>query len=94
LCSDIEKFAQQRILAIYPDLEADIVVVPHHGSTATTDPAFLEALKPQFLLCSSDKYHQNPFVPSAASFFTARDGLIRIRVNRTGRITFNTTRQD
>jgi len=99
LCSDIEKFAQQRILALYPDLEADIVVVPHHGSTATTDPAFLEALKPQFLIYSSAQfkakpYQQIPFVPSAASFFTARDGLIRIRIDRTGRITFNTTRQD
>ena len=42
ICSDIEKFAQNEILRLYPDLKADVLILPHHGSLKTTDLSFIE----------------------------------------------------
>ena len=55
LCSDIEQFAQRELLRLYPDLKADIVIVPHHGSTNTLEQNFLESLDADILICSTDK---------------------------------------
>lgn len=52
LCSDIEGPAQERVLALYPDLKADVVVVPHHGSVRTLHSGFLDQLAPSLLVCS------------------------------------------
>src|SRR4030042_1647689 len=55
LCSDIEEFAQRELLRLYPALKADVVVVPHHGSTTTLDLKFLEHLDADILICSCDQ---------------------------------------
>src|SRR4030043_442897 len=52
LCSDIEEFAQRELLRLNPDLKADVVVVPHHGSVTTLDAEFLEHLDADVLICS------------------------------------------
>jgi competence protein ComEC len=90
LCSDIEKFTQQKILEIYPDLKADIVIAPHHGSVTTTDDDFIERLSPKFLVysCDEDQYQNQSkkIIKSATRLFTARDGLVRISVSSKGKI--------
>jgi competence protein ComEC len=92
-CSDIEKFAQRKILETYPGLKADIVIAPHHGSTATTDPNFIEKLAPKFLIysCSQTQYeNQSKLICKSTRLFTAYDGLIRIRISNKGKITCST----
>jgi competence protein ComEC len=92
-CSDIEKFAQQKILETYPDLKADVVIAPHHGSTATTDPNFIEKLAPKFLVysCGQTQYeNQSKIVCKSTRLFTTKDGLIRIRISNKGKITCST----
>jgi competence protein ComEC len=42
ICSDIEKFAQREILRLYPDLKADVLIMPHHGSAKTSEPSFAD----------------------------------------------------
>jgi competence protein ComEC len=59
LCSDIEKFAQQQIMSRHPDLKADVVVVPHHGSVRTLDDRFLAQLGARILLCSCGRQDFN-----------------------------------
>jgi len=59
LCSDIEKFAQQQIMSQHPDLRADVVVVPHHGSVRTLDDRFLAQLGARTLLCSCGRQDFN-----------------------------------
>jgi competence protein ComEC len=91
LCSDIEKFAQAQILATIPDLKADIVIVPHHGSTRTSYAAFLEKLGPDILIVSCDRtqyerYSTAPRKDNAKSLYTARDGAITVRINKNGMI--------
>ncbi len=94
LCSDIEEFAQKELLRLYPDLHADVVVVPHHGSTATLDVEFLKHLDPDVLIYSRgrDRYGKTrrdmdstrylPF--EAMSLCTSKDGAITIFVDTDG----------
>ncbi|HEW79143.1 MAG TPA: DNA internalization-related competence protein ComEC/Rec2, partial [Phycisphaerales bacterium] len=96
LCSDIEKFAQRQLLRLYPNLKADIVIVPHHGSVKTTDADFLENLKADILIysCSRRQYERTSRdslpvtrAPNKAKlFYTARDGAITVYINRDGTI--------
>jgi competence protein ComEC len=93
LCSDIEKFAQAQLLAIIPDLKANVVVVPHHGSRRTLDSNFLEGLESKILICSCDRTQYQRYVTvgnkdNPNSFYTARDGTIAVRIARDGTIRF------
>jgi len=53
LCSDIEKFAQRELLRLNPDLKADIVFVPHHGSVSTLRDDFLRSKHGTIVVCIS-----------------------------------------
>jgi competence protein ComEC len=92
LCSDIEEFAQQELLRLYPNLTADIVIAPHHGSMNTLDQTFLQSLHPTILICSCAKTArqkrrvvQPPNV--AQCFYTPTDGAVTVRISKDGRIT-------
>jgi len=96
LCSDIEEFAQTELLALYPGLRADVVVVPHHGSAKTLGANFLAHLDTSVVICSCDRAQyermigdsaSTPFSPNRAkSFYTARNGAIRVCVSEDGTV--------
>ena len=91
LCSDIETGAQQAILTLHPDLQADVVVVPHHGSVRTLAPGFLERLRPSVLICSCGRraYERGsmPTAPSGSEcLVTARDEAISVCIDPSGRV--------
>ncbi len=94
LCSDIEELAQAELLRLNPELRADIVVIPHHGSSKTLKQDFLENLGPEFLICSCSysqykRQDSNEVENYADAFYTARDGAINIRINKNGLVTAN-----
>ncbi|MHC4326436.1 MAG: ComEC/Rec2 family competence protein, partial [Planctomycetota bacterium] len=94
LCSDIEKFAQRELLRLCPDLQADVVVVPHHGSTATLDAEFLEHLDADVLIrsCGRSRYQKmghdtdsTRYAPVKAVLLgTSDDGAITVSVDTDG----------
>jgi competence protein ComEC len=91
LCSDIEQSAQGQLLQRYPNLKADVLVVPHHGSTKTLAPDFIERLNPKVLICScSQSQYQDCQVvqpnQDQTTFYTGRDGAVSIHVDRAGRL--------
>lgn len=96
LCSDIEKYAQREILRLYPDLKADIVVVPHHGLATTLDMKFLESLDADVLIssCGRSQYERmaRDTVPvrgapeKAGPFYTHKDGAITVCIDKDGTI--------
>jgi competence protein ComEC len=91
LCSDIESLAQQEILGLYPDLTADVVVVPHHGSARTLRDGFLDRLDPNLLLCSCSPWdwEQGRVRRDAARRelrLTAMDGAISVCIDNAGMI--------
>jgi len=45
---DAEKEAEADILSKYPNLEADVVKIAHHGRSDSTSAAFVERVKPKY----------------------------------------------
>ncbi len=96
LCSDIEKYAQRELFRLYPDLKADIVFVPHHGSVTTLDDNFLQKLGPDILIYSCDvvQYERRSRMVkqenNIKSFYTAKHGAIVICISRYGSISTKT----
>jgi competence protein ComEC len=96
LCSDIEEYAQREILRLRPDLKADIVIIPHHGSAKTLDAAFLENLNAKVLICSCDRTQYERIIGNAGpasgtpnrtkTLYTAEDGAITVVVGSDGTI--------
>ena len=94
LCSDIEEFAQRELLRLSPDLEADVVVVPHHGSATTLDVEFLKHLDADVLIfsCGRRQYEMMGrdmesmrYVPAEnKSLCTSEDGAITVFVDKNG----------
>ncbi len=52
LTGDIEKVAEKQLLADYPELEADVLLVPHHGSKTSSSMNFISQLKPEIAVFS------------------------------------------
>jgi competence protein ComEC len=87
LCSDIEKEAQQKILEMYPDLRVDILLLPHHGSTNTRLPIFVEKLAPTIILCSCAKSQFEKYQADPGAIYTCQTGTVTIAVDKIGTIT-------
>ena len=100
LCSDIEEFAQNELLKLYPDLNPDIVVVPHHGSMNTLVVDFLKILNADILIysCSQSQYERIirneaqtiSGLGNVKTFYTAEDGAITISIKKQGEINITT----
>jgi len=90
LCSDIELFAQEQIFQMYADLRADVVVMPHHGSTRNLIDGFVERIGAQLVVisCSRSRY-EAAFRPKAGikAFYTPVDGAVTVKITPDGTIT-------
>jgi competence protein ComEC len=53
LTGDISSKVEQKLMSIYPQLRADILQVPHHGSKTSSSQAFLSQLSPNIALVSA-----------------------------------------
>jgi competence protein ComEC len=94
ICSDIEKFAQKEILRLYPDLKADVLIMPHHGSTKTTEPTFVDKTGAAVTIASNSEssYEKGQVIrpqKGLKSYYTGLDGAVTVRVSKQGAI--NTT---
>ncbi|MGA2172762.1 MAG: DNA internalization-related competence protein ComEC/Rec2 [Sedimentisphaerales bacterium] len=91
ISSDIEKFAQNEILRLYPDLKADVLIAPHHGSVKTLERDFINRLQPGTIICSCDRtsYEEERVIRQSAGsglYHTGTDGAVTVRVNKQGTI--------
>jgi competence protein ComEC len=89
--SDIKKFAQKEILRLYPDLKADVLIAPHHGSAKTLEPPFLDKIGPNIIIssCSESSYKKGQVIRQQ-SYYTGRDGAVTVHVSKQGTIEANT----
>ena len=90
LCGDIEEYAQSSILKENPELNVDVIVMPHHGSNRDFDKKFVAHLNPQTIVisCSAARC-ESAFKPdnSIDAFYTPIDGAVTIKIKADGKIT-------
>jgi len=53
LTGDISSKVEQKLINLYPQLKADILQVPHHGSKTSSSRAFISQLSPDIALVSA-----------------------------------------
>jgi competence protein ComEC len=93
LSGDIEKSAEMSLLRMTKTpLTATILVAPHHGSKTSSTQAFIDAVRPQWVLYATgyrNRYHfPHPTVVNAyrinraKQMDTAELGTIRVKLNR------------
>jgi len=91
LCSDVERLAQEKLLKRYPQLNADILLLPHHGSRTTLLEDFIGRMDAdiQIVSCGWKDYEKQT---DKEALFTPRDGAVTITVDKKGSLTSETFR--
>ncbi len=86
---DIEKKAERELLRYdLPQLQADILVAPHHGSQTSSTRAFIAAVDPAYVLFSAG-YRNRFHHPSAKVYERYRKtGAVLLRSSETGTLQF------
>jgi len=92
LTGDISSTGQGLLLAGGADLQADVLVWPHHGAIVNTTEAFFEAVNPRILLVSCDaKRAQNirrldtsHLLDGRQCYTTAQSGALTVLLDRGG----------
>jgi competence protein ComEC len=95
LMADVDQVVEREIVRRWPgDVRADVVVVAHHGSNGSSDPAFLQATHARYALISagySNRYHHPGadavarWQASGAAVMTTMDtGAQRVQLGASG----------
>ncbi len=95
LTGDIEKPAERELLARHRQrLQADVLLVPHHGSRTSSSVPFIEAVAPHYALLSVGylnrfRLPKKDILERYARFgakilSTAQEGMIEVRLNADG----------
>jgi competence protein ComEC len=82
LCGDVQDYALEQLIAT-TDLQADVLLLPHHGSVVPSTAAFVRAVDPQFCIRSSARPITDTLarVVEGRRFLTTADnGAIEIHV--------------
>jgi competence protein ComEC len=88
---DIQEPALQR-LAHQPNLTADILIAPHHGSAEPATKFFLQVVRPTWILSSNDRTLSRkqldfePLAKPATLLRTHTSGAITVRIRKNGSI--------
>jgi beta-lactamase superfamily II metal-dependent hydrolase len=72
---------------MYPDIKADVLILPHHGSAKTTEPAFIEKIDAAVNIASNSEssYEKHQVIRSPTNLkCTGLDGAITICINKQG----------
>ena len=93
-CSDMTKDVQNQFINLYPALDIDIMVVPHHGSAVTLSLPFLNTFKPEFFItsCAQSQFGRISLqvLNFPNSFYTCRDGAVTVLIDPAGQIKVST----
>jgi competence protein ComEC len=77
LAGDIELAQEQRLVAAGVNLQADVLLMPHHGSKTSSSPAFLDAVQPRLALAQAG--YRNRFghpAPPVLARYRERGALV------------------
>ncbi|AQT68832.1 ComEC family competence protein [Anaerohalosphaera lusitana] len=87
ISSDIEEYAQGGIMERYPDLGADVLILPHHGSTTHLVESFVQSLEPEVVIASCSRGRLNSvYRPDfdGDHYATASHGAVTVEIGVDG----------
>lgn len=87
---DLEKEGQSELLATKPDLHADVLKVPHHGSKDSANEKFIDAVSPKYAIISVGK--DNKFNHPAPSHLELLKNIKVFRTDQDGDVKFLLTK--
>ncbi len=90
LTGDLQRAGERALLQAVPDIHADVLIAPHHGSAGSSSPAFVVAVRPRWVLFASG-YHNRFGFPrpdvvqryrsvGAKTLSSAQCGAIQLRL--------------
>ncbi len=92
-CGDLERWGERYLLGHTPDVAADVVKAPHHGSRTSSSPALIKASHPAHVVFPTGRQNQFGFPhpevarrwhdAGARLWDTAVHGLLRIELDGT-----------
>lgn len=88
LTGDIEKDAERLLLERIKHMRATILVAPHHGSKTSSHAAFVQAIRPQYVLYANGYLNKYHFPHPSTRRAYAEIGAIQYETAVTGAITF------
>jgi competence protein ComEC len=92
LTGDIEADAEQRLLAAHAArLRADVVLAPHHGSSTSSIPLFVEAVAPRYVVYPVGYRNRWRFPRLDVQQRYLDAGAVALRTDRDGAVTFQIT---
>lgn len=83
LTGDIERTAEYALLSRWPNLTADILVVPHHGSDSSSSKRFVQAIDPDYAVIPAGWHNQWAFPDPVVK---KRYRVVGARMLKTGRL--------
>ena len=85
--ADISARMAETLVSAKRNLQADILVAPHHGSKSSMSPGFIEKVNPKYIAISAGR--NNPFNFPDKSFFDLQmKGIQVLTTGRDGTLTF------
>jgi competence protein ComEC len=95
LPSDIEREAEDALLSsLPPDLRADVLVAPHHGSATSSSEEFLRAVAPRYVAISAGQNQAGHFPAPEIMARYQRLGLATLSTAERGSLFFQTDGKD
>ena len=89
LTSDIELHGQEQLLARYPGLNVDVLVMPHHGSKRNLVDGFAEKVGAETVIISCSRTRRATAYeppPAIKAFYTPVDGATTTKIKADGSI--------
>ncbi len=90
LPADISESAEAEIVASGTDLEADILMAPHHGAGTSSSVLFLKAVRPEIVVISCGPDNRFGFPDSNVLDIYAKVGIRVLRTDKNGAVTIRT----
>ena len=90
LPADISKYAEAELVASGMDLNADILMAPHHGSRSSSSSSFLKAVRPEIVVVSCGPNNVFGFPTPDVLDRYAKAGISVLRTDKNGAVIIRT----
>ncbi len=90
---DMEKEEAGQVASLYPDVRADVIKIPHHGSKYSLDEKFYRQLQPKYAVISVGAKNRYGHPHAEVLNFLGKSGIRIFRTDKSGDISFETDGQ-